>query len=94
MTIHTFNTGRMYTAEGQRIAYAEIERVGPPNQERAKVLFVDVDRMVDGVVLLFVASDRGVLHAYDHGLYNRDGEYPEKYPELRAQLKAAAESQA
>jgi len=88
--IHAFQTGRQYSPHGQRIAYAEIERVGPPDQERVKVGFADVDRMVYGVVLLFVASDRGVLHAYDHGFYNREGEYPEKYPELFDALKAAA----
>lgn len=90
--IHAFHTGRQYTAKGQRIAYVEIERFGPPDQERVKILFVDVDRMVDGVIHLFVASDRGVLHAYDHGFYNRDGEYPELYPELRALCKATAEA--
>jgi len=91
--IHTFNTGRGYTAHGQRIAYAEIGRDDrDPDQPKVKVGFADVDRMVYGVLLLYVATDAGVLRAYDHGFYNRDGEYPEKYPALFDQLKAAAET--
>lgn len=90
--IATFNTGRQYTAQGQRIAYTEIAQVQTPEARKVKVLFADVDRGVYGVVVLFVASDEGVLHAYDKGFYNRDGEYPERYPEQLAACKAAAES--
>lgn len=65
-TVHTFNTGRMYAADGQRIVWAIIER---PDGSRC-VAFLDLARGINQVVPLHVGNldlltDRWVLVAYD-----------------------------
>lgn len=69
----SFNSGRLYAAEGQRIAYGKT----PNNQ----VLFVDIDRTIHGVLIgqhdyyneflgEFVSiEDDEVLSAYDRNNY-------------------------
>ena len=56
-----FNTGRQYTAAGQRIAAAQID---------GKTYFVDADRMISGVFTKPIAlTESAVLRAYDAGAY-------------------------
>jgi len=90
--IRAFNTGRTYTAHGQRIAYAEISRDDHPHIPIAEVVFYDVDRHIDGQIKVVAfphepVNDHALLQAYDHGgyVYSADRE-------LLAQLKAAAEA--
>jgi len=71
-----FNTGRLYTSAGQRIA-AKLTADGG-------ILFVDVDRMIDGYIpadkvreLQLTLSHRDVLWAYDH--HDRSGCYNGRY---------------
>ena len=67
-----FNTGREYTANGQRIAAAL--------QDNGDIVFVDVDRQIDGVisagaltcedVLAFgYFTQRGIMESYDKNEY-------------------------
>lgn len=57
MNILKFNTGRSYTAAGQRIAAAEVAK---------RVYFVDIDRNIDGTLQEGVPLNaREVLKAYD-----------------------------
>jgi hypothetical protein len=91
-SIRAFNTGRTYTAKGQRIAYAEISRDDDPHLPLATVVFVDVDRHIDGLINVPAypnepVSNRALLHAYDHGGYVYSADRA-----LLAQLKAAAEA--
>ncbi len=59
--IRTFNTGRPYTSNGQRIAWT---------QEGDVVTFVDVDRGVHGCFdSVYPADNTTVLGFYDAGLY-------------------------
>lgn len=78
MKINTFNTGRSYTANGQRIAWAVVGD---------KVMFVDTDRMISGVTTRPCHMNHDLLYAYDNGLYSHLNDY-----EVRAQLEAAANS--
>lgn len=91
LAIRAFQTCRQYTAKGQRIAYAEISRTMDEWGGVVEVVFVDVDRHIDGLLSfgLFGAalSNDAVLRAYDHGGY---GYSPDRA--LLAQLKAAAEA--
>jgi len=58
----TFNTGRKYTAEGQRIAAAVVD---------GRTYFVDADRCIDGVFMESVElTERAVLAAYDAGFFH------------------------
>ena len=75
MTILKFNTGREYTKNGQRIAAAL--------QDNGDIVFVDIDRQIDGViradqltfddVLTFRCfTQRGIMLAYDRNEYSND----------------------
>jgi len=73
--IHTFNTRRMYAANGQEIQWAVIER---PDHSRV-VFFNDTARGIDGVIDLHVGNldlvdNDWVLRAYDdfHYHYGHD----------------------
>lgn len=73
----TFNTGRKYTARGQRIAAAIVD---------GRTYFVDADRMIDGVFDSSVElTESRVLAAYDRGAYRWVS-----HPILRELGKAAA----
>ena len=72
MTILKFNTGREYTANGQRISAAL--------QDNGDIVFVDVDRQIDGVirageltlddVLAFRCfTEREIMKSYDRNEY-------------------------
>lgn len=64
-----FNTGRLYTKAGQRIA-AEYD------PQKRRILFSDTDRMVDGVIEQagIMSNAREVesvtMHRYDYGQYD------------------------
>lgn len=83
--INTFNTGRKYTLEGQRIAWTEIASKpawhDPDEFEQddrvVTVSFADVDRGIDGTVELFTHNEiwnSQVLAAYDRGGYGYDSD--------------------
>lgn len=57
--VHTFNTGRLYTAKGQRIAWCKLST--------GNVMMVDVDRHIDYVLSVsnLVRTNADVLAAYD-----------------------------
>ena len=57
-TIHAFNTGRLYTADGQQIAWCVLSS--------GNVAMRDVCRMIDYVLQIDgTPTDRSVLAAYD-----------------------------
>lgn len=60
MKIETFNTGRRYTAEGQRIAWATVDGV---------TYFVDYDRSIYAGLNHEATTNAEVLAAYDAGDY-------------------------
>jgi hypothetical protein len=85
-TIQAFNTRRLYSKHGQRIAYARLKS--------GNVAMVDIDRHLDYVLLHrpdFTPNHASVLRAYDA---NRTASYSkEEYEEaeaLRAALEVAA----
>ncbi|WP_223448928.1 hypothetical protein [Pseudomonas sp. BF-R-19] len=45
--LHAFNTGRQYTAKGQRIAYIEVTRDADEFVPISQVVFYDMDRHID-----------------------------------------------
>jgi hypothetical protein len=86
MTIIKFNTGREYTKNGQRIAASL--------QDSGDIVFVDVDRQIDGVirangltledVLAFgYFTQRGIMESYDKNEYTGDLIARELLRELR-----------
>lgn len=83
-TIRSFNSGRLYSREGQRIAYSETI----VDDMLSEVVFCDVDRGITGVFTLVrpVTHER-VLSAYDHGGYGYCSDYA-----LRDRLTAAAKA--
>jgi hypothetical protein len=86
MTIHAFNTGRGYTAKGQRIAWTVLST--------GNAAMLDIDRGIDYILIKgeYAWSNQSVLHAYDHNRTTRDWDAPE-YAEARAlqeALRAAA----
>jgi len=73
MTILKFNTGREYTKNGQRIAAAL--------QDNGDIIFVDVDRQIDGVIsagaltcddvlALGCFTQREIMASYDQNQYD------------------------
>jgi hypothetical protein len=56
--IHAFNTRRLYTAHGQRIAWAVLST--------GNVAMLDIDRGIDYVLKVYAYSNREVLASYDH----------------------------
>ena len=77
--ISTFNAGREYTAEGQRIAFTQIQ--AHDEHGFAWIAFVDIDRNVDGIMEVagnvgfgddcdFVIRERDVMTVYDLGGYS------------------------
>lgn len=92
MNILKFNTGRSYTAAGQRIAAAEVA---------GRVYFVDIDRNIDGTIQEGVPlNPREVLKAYDDyrcidgiRLWDAAGKVDwDASRELRQQLEDAAKT--
>ena len=92
--IHAFNTHRAYTAKGQRIAYAVL-----PGLQNVlgivahHVAFYDVDRMIDGELLLLGASGGEVVNSHVLAHYDLcNYTCGVREPALKAALKAAAEA--
>jgi hypothetical protein len=75
-----FNTGRLYTKQGQPMTVTLIEN---PDYTYSAV-FVDHGRGIDGVVPMVRRPDysydlaRLVMHAYDHGQYRHVRTYDQK----------------
>lgn len=66
ITFNAFNTGRLYTEAGQRIAWTVLST--------GNVAMYDVDRMIDYVLSIpraagSVPTNVQVLHAYDFNLH-------------------------
>lgn len=85
LPVIAWNTGRSYTAEGQRIAAA---------QTPWGVVFVDYDRMIDGWIADGTFSQSAVMDAYDHNRYTHGGgplsvSYEDRAA-VRSQLHVAA----
>lgn len=84
MQILTFNTGREYTKNGQRIAAARVD---------GGVVFVDIDRGIDGFIADAAGSARValtqavVMRRYDLNLYDCSSY---RFPEVRRALELAA----
>ena len=68
----TFNSGRKYSAKGQRIAYCTIAD--------DKTLMVDIDRDIEYVLNCVCHCDADVMKAYDNG--NNDYASKYKYPQI------------
>lgn len=60
-----FNTGRGYTDKGQRIAAALLDN--------GDIYFVDIDRMIDGLITGGAFTQRGIMAGYDSGSYSYGG---------------------
>ena len=76
MNIYTFNTGRMYSQSGQRIAYCQLLRDCSQEPTTMLVAFVDADRGIAAVVRTAPCWDRqemdaAVLAQYDACAYER-----------------------
>ena len=63
-SILTWNTGRYYTNDGQRIAATILD-------DGTTVYFVDVDRGIDGHILNGTLERDAIMHAYDRHSYER-----------------------
>ena len=76
MKITTWNTGAHYTANGQRIAAAEVE---------GGIVFLDLDRGIDGFIpitnTLRDLRDRAQF-AYDYGNYDSAWQHAETLKKL------------
>ena len=82
----TFNTGRNYTEQGQRIAAQRVES--------GAVVMVDIDRGIDYLLPTSTEfTQRGVMAEYDHNrvIYPSDvGLSYEDYYAILGNLRAAA----
>lgn len=83
--IKTFNTGRPYTEEGQRIAFTRLNK-------SSTVAFADVDRGIFGTITVKgFLNETTILRNYDNGSYDTGLSFDRGfgYPQLR-QLELAA----
>jgi hypothetical protein len=77
--VRVFNTKRRYTEKGQRIAWTIVE----DKDGQDYVIFVDIDRMIDGQFHLHTSrikddpylGDQLVLNQYDHNQYRCSIDY-------------------
>ena len=87
--IHTFQTGRLYTQDGQRLAWVVTYEHANGLSE---VHFYDYDRFIEGRVVLPKApaevQNSDVLFMYDHGAYRGYIEPPDLKLALRDAAKA------
>lgn len=74
-TYISFNTGRMYSPEGQLIEAVEVN--GPfemsaffDDEPEQYILFIDHSRQIAGKVKFTPCTESGVMQAYDNGWYN------------------------
>ena len=80
--IKTWNTGAHYTSHGQRIAAVAVE---------GGIVFLDIDRNIDGFIPLARASRahdlrEQVQHNYDFGNYTSAWEHAETLGKLAAAI--------
>lgn len=78
--IHAFQTGRQYTAQGQRIAYVEVGRNTDDFGALVEVAFYDIDRGIDGRLKVWastgeVVTNAAVLQSYDLCAYVWNPDY-------------------
>lgn len=86
---HAFNTGRLYSREGQRIGWTVLSP--------GRVAMIDIDRHIEYVLALHEISDSplrnsDVLRAYDTHDGSMRGTHTEEFQAVRSQLRAAAEA--
>ena len=62
--IHEFNTGRLYTEEGQVIRWRVVD---------GRTQFFDCSRGIWGTVPYVCSTDRELLSRYDSGIYEQGG---------------------
>jgi hypothetical protein len=74
-TFGAFNTGRHYTAAGQRIGWCIAHTEFDPDYvdgtfDRHTVVFFDIDRMINGVIeILGPVTRQNILTEYDYSRY-------------------------
>lgn len=87
--IHTFQTGRPYTADGQRLSWVVTYE---HDNGWSEVHFYDYDRFIEGRVVLpkrpAEVQNADVLFMYDHGAYRGYIDSPELKLALREAAKA------
>ena len=64
-----FNTGRMYSDQGQRIIAEVIAKEDCNILPLLTVKFTDLDRMIEGVVEVFELTKEEIMHQYDSNQY-------------------------
>lgn len=79
-TIKTWNTGAHYSENGQRIAATAVE---------GGIVFLDIDRNVDGFIPLARVRDlrEQTQHNYDFGNYTSAWEHAETLGKLAAAIR-------
>jgi hypothetical protein len=86
MKILTFNTGRAYTNDGQRIAAAQLDN--------GNIIMVDADRGLDMMFSSdFDFTERGIMHAYDWNICiypSQVGMPYSEYNEIASKLREVA----
>lgn len=81
--VRAFNTGRLYTQHGQRIAYTVLGE--------GRVAMLDLDRQIEYVLLMPAPRrDSDVLRAYDNHDGSMRGVWDADFQAIKAQLYAAA----
>lgn len=93
MKIRTFNTGRLYSAHGQRIAYCQLLRDCGTDTTTMLVAFYDLDRGLCAVIRMqpqYTEADaeRALMEQYDACAYERHLLIPN---DLEDALKEAAQ---
>jgi hypothetical protein len=87
--IHSFQTGRLYTPDGQRLAWVVTHE---HDNGWSEVHFYDYDRCIEGRLVLPKAPDAvqnaDVLFVYDQGGYRSYIEQPDLKLALRDAAKA------
>ena len=85
--IITWNTGRMYSKHGQRMAAVQLDH--------NRIYFLDLDRNIDGCLICTNQrwDQATVMAAYDHFLYAQGCplDVPDRY-EFRQRMREAAEA--
>jgi len=64
-----FNTGRMYSDQGQRIVAEVIDKEDCEVLPMLIVKFIDLDRMIEGVVEFFSLTQEEIMLQYDTNQY-------------------------
>ena len=94
MKIRTFNTGRMYSEHGQRIAYCQLLRDCSTEATTMLVAFHNLDRGISAVIRILpqyteAEAERALMEQYDACAYERRLLIPN---DLEDVLKEAAQA--